>query len=169
MDGHREIGPPGRRSASTLGSLLLAAVLLAPGGAGAESRAPDDEDVVRRLRFLESRLEAGRRPAALWHQGWTTFLALAPWEGKRALDVSVGVSAVLFLLGGTSGVVGCALMWNVGKVTASAGGPAPTAYPAAADPAAQAVPSPPCATCHRATRWIPEYERWYCDACQRYV
>lgn len=28
---------------------------------------------------------------------------------------------------------------------------------------------PACARCGRATRWIPEYQRWYCDSCRWYV
>jgi hypothetical protein len=30
-------------------------------------------------------------------------------------------------------------------------------------------PGPPCPNCDRATRFIPEYNRYYCDSCQKYV
>jgi len=30
-------------------------------------------------------------------------------------------------------------------------------------------PGPPCPKCDRATRYISEYDRYYCDSCERYV
>lgn len=60
----------------TLG-LVLAAGLLASALSAAAAEAPplDDATVVRRLEFLEARLEAGRRPAQLWQRGWPAFYA----------------------------------------------------------------------------------------------
>ena len=37
------------------------------------------------------------------------------------------------------------------------------------DPAAQAQAPAACQTCGGAARWVPEYSRNYCDACQQYV
>ena len=32
-----------------------------------------------------------------------------------------------------------------------------------------AVPGPPCPNCNRATRYIPQYSRYFCDSCQKYT
>ncbi|HUX98469.1 MAG TPA: hypothetical protein VMV49_02830 [Candidatus Deferrimicrobium sp.] len=36
-------------------------------------------------------------------------------------------------------------------------------------PSSPTIPGPPCSKCNRATRFIAEYNRYYCDQCQQYV
>jgi hypothetical protein len=35
-------------------------------------------------------------------------------------------------------------------------------------PISQMIPGPPCSKCSRATRYIAQYDRYYCDHCQKY-
>lgn len=46
--------------------------------------------------------------------------------------------------------------------------PQPYAYPAASPPVAS-TQTAPCIRCGRPARWVPGYNRWYCDAEQMYV
>jgi len=44
-----------------------------------------------------------------------------------------------------------------------------TSTPTQPTPPPAGVPGPPCPHCNGATRYIPEYNRYYCDHCQKYV
>ena len=69
---------------------LALAVGLPPGSAGAADAArdePTDEEIARRLSFIETRLDSHRRHAQIWHWSWTAI------NGGAA--VGLGVAAGL--------------------------------------------------------------------------
>jgi hypothetical protein len=76
----------------------------------------------------------------------------------------------VFGLGTTLGIIGCALGWPKpvpavaypGVAQPGGGVAAPMGQPMAVQPAR-------CRGCHSPLRWIPEYNRYYCDACRQYV
>ncbi|NVM54521.1 MAG: TFIIB-type zinc finger domain-containing protein [Candidatus Helarchaeota archaeon] len=52
--------------------------------------------------------------------------------------------------------------WEEGLTPLSPTTPQPT-------PLGTETPNPPCPNCNRATRFIPQYSRYYCDHCQKYL
>ncbi len=47
--------------------------------------------------------------------------------------------------------------------------PQPYPYPATTVPPVAGTQTAPCIRCGRPARWVPGYNRWYCDAEQMYV
>lgn len=96
----------------------------------------------------------------------------------EAFFVWTGVGIFLTILGWLLRVV--LGMWRAQKGTAPASTAAPAAVAAAAAPTA-AAPSPPpaapvaapatpvCSNCGQPTTYIPQYGRYYCYSCARYV
>jgi len=102
------------------------------------------------------------------------FLAIVFMVAMDAKGLSIGYGVFLFFIGGIGSLVaGILAMGKTGPAMGMAAMQPP--YQGAAMPMQSGgMPpmqhmQPPCPNCRHALQFVPQYQRWFCAACNRYV
>ncbi len=91
-------------------ALLVLAILAIPAGADPQ-RHLSEEDMARRLAFIEERLNAGRTSARYWQYGWSGFYAAnMAAQGYMAFKSNDGDHEAKYAVGAVKSAVALALM-----------------------------------------------------------